>query len=81
MIESSPPSYCSLSLVIKTLHGSFATNGLKLDAKVEALIEERNEARKAKDWAKADEIRDKLKAMNIVLKDTPMGVKWSRTDV
>lgn len=52
-----------------------------LDAEIEALIEERNEARKAKDWAKADEIRDKLKAMNIVLKDTPMGVKWSRTDV
>lgn len=52
-----------------------------LDSEIEALIEERNEARKAKDWAKADEIRDKLKAMNIILKDTPMGVKWSRTDV
>ncbi len=49
-----------------------------LDAEIEALIEARNEARKAKDWAKADEIRDKLKAMNIELKDTPMGVKWSR---
>ena len=51
-----------------------------LDAEIEALIEERNEARKAKDWSKADEIRDKLKAMNIELKDTPMGVKWSRID-
>lgn len=51
-----------------------------LDSKIEALIEERNAARKAKDWAKADEIRDKLKAMNIILKDTPMGVKWSRAD-
>ena len=49
-----------------------------LDAEVEDLIAARNEARKAKDWAKADEIRDKLKAMNIELKDTPMGVKWSR---
>ncbi len=49
-----------------------------LDAEVEELIAARNEARKAKDWAKADEIRDKLKAMNIELKDTPMGVKWSR---
>ncbi|MBQ3038912.1 MAG: cysteine--tRNA ligase, partial [Clostridia bacterium] len=48
-----------------------------LDAEIEALIEERNKARQEKDWAKADEIRDKLKAMNIVLKDTPMGVKWS----
>ena len=48
-----------------------------LDAEIEAMIEERNQARKDKNWAKADEIRDKLKAMNIVLKDTPMGVQWS----
>ncbi len=48
-----------------------------LDEEVEALIEERNAARAAKDWAKADEIRDKLKEMNIVLKDTPNGVQWS----
>lgn len=49
-----------------------------LDSEIEALIEERNEARKNKDYKKADEIRDKLKAMNIELKDTPMGVKWTR---
>jgi len=49
-----------------------------LDAEVEALIEARNAARAAKDYAKADEIRDKLKAMNIELKDTPAGVKWTR---
>ncbi len=48
-----------------------------LDAEIEALIEERNKARAEKNWAKADEIRDKLKQMHIVLKDTPMGVKWS----
>ena len=48
-----------------------------LNAEIEAMIEERNQARKDKNWAKADEIRDKLKAMNIVLNDTPMGVKWS----
>lgn len=58
--------------------GLFTKNGEKsIDAEIEAMIEERNAARKAKDWAKADEIRDKLKAMNIELKDTPMGVKWS----
>ena len=45
---------------------------------IEALINERNEARQNKDYKKADEIRDKLKAMNIELKDTPMGVKWTR---
>ena len=58
--------------------GLFTKSGEKsIDAEIEAMIEERNAARKAKDWAKADEIRDKLKAMNIELKDTPMGVKWS----
>ena len=48
-----------------------------LDDEVEELIRQRNEARSAKDWATADAIRDKLKEMNIVLKDTPDGVKWS----
>ncbi len=48
-----------------------------LDDEVEELIKQRNEARAAKDWATADAIRDKLKEMNIVLKDTPDGVKWS----
>lgn len=47
--------------------------------KIEALIEERTKARAEKNWAKADEIRDKLKEMNIELKDTPTGVKWSYT--
>ena len=48
-----------------------------VDSEIEALIEKRNEARKNKDWAEADRIRDELKARNIILKDTPMGVKWS----
>ena len=49
-----------------------------LDAEVEALIAQRQEARKNKDFAKADDIRDKLQAMGIVLKDTREGVKWER---
>ncbi len=44
---------------------------------IEKLIEERNAARAQKDWATADAIRDKLKDMNIMLKDTPAGVQWS----
>ena len=49
-----------------------------LDAEVEALIEERNQARKAKNFARADEIRDTLAAKGILLKDTREGVKWTR---
>lgn len=53
------------------------TNEKSIDAEVEELIERRNKARAEKNWAEADAIRDKLKEMNIILKDTPMGVKWS----
>ncbi len=49
-----------------------------LEAEVEALIQERQQARKEKNFAKSDEIRDKLKAMGIVLEDTPQGVKWKK---
>ena len=49
-----------------------------LDADIEALIEERQAARKAKNFARADEIRDELLAKGIVLKDTREGVKWER---
>lgn len=50
-----------------------------LDSDIEALIEERTAARKAKDFKTADAIRDKLKEMGIILEDTPQGVKWSRS--
>lgn len=49
-----------------------------LDADIEALIQERQDARKAKNFARADEIRDMLAAQGIVLEDTREGVKWKR---
>ena len=45
---------------------------------IEALIEERQAARKAKDFAKADAIRDSLKERGIILEDTKEGVKWHK---
>ena len=45
---------------------------------IQALIDERQAARKAKNWARADEIRDQLAAMGITLKDTPQGVQVIR---
>lgn len=46
-----------------------------IDADIEALVEERQQARKNKDFARADEIRDELKARGYTLKDTPQGVQ------
>lgn len=49
-----------------------------LDDEIEELIAQRNEARKNKDWATADKIRDDLKSRGIILKDTPNGVTWTK---
>ncbi len=56
----------------------YAKKNDSLDSEIEELIEKRTAARKAKDFATADAIRDQLKEMGIVLEDTPQGVKWSR---
>ena len=49
-----------------------------LEEEIEALIQERQEARKAKNFARADEIRDILTQKGIILEDTREGVKWKR---
>ena len=46
-----------------------------IDDELQALIDERQEARKTKNFARADEIRDELKARGLMLKDTPQGVQ------
>lgn len=49
-----------------------------LDDEIEALIQKRIEARKERNFKLADEIRDQLKSMNIILEDTPQGTRWKR---
>ncbi|RKX27131.1 MAG: cysteine--tRNA ligase [Candidatus Zixiibacteriota bacterium] len=49
-----------------------------IDADIEKMITQRTDARKSKDFALADKIRDDLLAMGIVLEDTPQGVKWKK---
>jgi cysteinyl-tRNA synthetase len=46
------------------------------DAQVNALIAERNEARKQKQWARSDQIRDQLKEMGVTIEDSKDGTKW-----
>ncbi len=43
---------------------------------IESMIQKRQEARKAKNWAESDRIRDELKNMDIIVEDTPQGVRW-----
>lgn len=47
-------------------------------AAIEALIVQRNEARASKNWAESDRVRDELKAMGIVIKDSPAGTTWEK---
>lgn len=51
---------------------------MNLKEEVEKLIEQREKARKDKDWSLSDKIRDELKDMGIVLEDTPQGVRWKK---
>ena len=48
------------------------------DPAVEALIQARQDAKKAKNFAEADRIRDELKAMGVEIIDTPQGTKWRK---
>ncbi|WP_077324066.1 cysteine--tRNA ligase [Virgibacillus siamensis] len=49
-----------------------------LDDEIEGLLQEREEARKNRNFSRADEIRDHLKEKNIILEDTPQGTRWKR---
>lgn len=61
---------------------AFLQSGASADdgeaAQIEALIKQRNDARAAKDWARADDARDQLNALGIVLEDGPQGTTWRR---
>ena len=60
-----------LGILQKSTRGS-------LEEEIESLIEQRQKARKDKNWALSDKIRDDLKARGIVLEDTPQGVRWKK---
>jgi cysteinyl-tRNA synthetase len=64
--------------VFDVLKPSSSADGLS-DADVEAKVAERNAAKKAKDFARADQIRQELAAQGIILEDTKEGVRWKRS--
>ncbi len=81
--ESSSPAY--VSYLKETIEKLCDVMGIvtevkheALDSEIEAMIQARQEARKAKNYALADEIRGKLSDMGIILEDTREGVKWKR---
>lgn len=63
-----------------TVLGIIAHEKGTVDAEIEALIAERERARAEKNWARADEIRDRLLAQGIVIEDTPTGPRWRRAE-
>ncbi len=64
--------------VVEDVLGLGRREEVLLDEDVEKLIEEREAARKDKDFARSDAIRDELKARGILLEDSPTGVRWKR---
>ena len=80
--ESSSDYAAKLLEILETLCGVLGIETKQeeeiLDEEIERLIEERQQARKEKDFARADEIRDELLEKGIILKDTREGVKWKR---
>lgn len=86
-LELEVTSQAVLSLYDKVLHDLLAVFGLDLedksnsiDQEIEALIEERRQARAKKDFARSDAIRDQLKEQGILLDDTPQGTVWKRVN-
>ncbi|MCI8645305.1 MAG: cysteine--tRNA ligase [Firmicutes bacterium] len=71
--EKSLESLMELTTVLGLLQQEEGDGGI--DDEIQALVDERQEARKAKNFARADEIRDLLKEKGITLKDTPQGVQ------
>lgn len=61
-----------------SIFGILFTTAEILDEEIEQLIEERTQARKIRDFARSDEIRDQLKEKGILLDDTPQGTRWRR---
>ena len=73
-----PTSWAKVLKIAAVVLGILSESEEALDAEVESLIKAREAARDERDWAKSDEIREKLLEMGIILEDTPSGTVWKR---
>ena len=85
MIADGQPTECSCKAALSLFNELTDVLGLLYnrksdgdDTEIEALVEKRRAARAEKNWAESDRIRDELKAMGVVVEDTPQGMKWHR---
>ena len=80
-VEISPADASIVRDAIKKIDHVIAVIAVEeelLDEEIERLLEERVQARKDKNFARSDEIRDSLKDQGIILEDTPQGTRWKR---
>ncbi|MCD9033076.1 cysteine--tRNA ligase [Luteimonas sp. Y-2-2-4F] len=68
----------ALGLLQQAPEAWFGRGGADDEARIQALVDERGEAKRVRDFARADAIRDRLAAEGVVLEDTPQGVRWVR---
>ena len=81
LLQDDPDSFLkglSVSVELKGVEASAEVGGLLTEAQIEELISQRTHARKEKDWAESDRIRDALQAQGVTLEDGPDGTTWRR---
>jgi len=78
LLETAAVQFATVRELAAVLGIELRGDAPKADAEIDALVEQREQARRDKDWAEADRIRDLLAARGIVIEDTPRGPEWRR---
>ncbi len=79
LLETAATAFATVQELVGALGIEMRADEPEVDAEIDALVQAREAARAAKDWAEADRIRDELANLGIVVEDTPHGPVWHRT--